>query len=490
MSESNNSPRFNTKDISIQEEPQATRFIRATHTDSTVRVYQAYNESIAELAVAAQSFEAPQKEGIWSSTRMTWIKPSKVWVAYRCGWTMLKDSNQSRVLALDLDRRKFEQILVQGEFFYRGEGNKKKGQKDPIVVQWDPERVLHAEASVDQVFTRSRKNVRSIQIGLRPPANECLLDKSVVKCITDVTQDFRNALNCLQQGRVEEAATFLWPDGQEETIVTVPSAIETRLEMTPSSLQNKNNATAEREESKKTATKKCAVVVLGCAANPPHPGHLHCLREAWSEAKELGYNVQFSTIAVAPNGYVRHKMMKTNDNDPSSSSSSWILDDDDTRLRVLEVTARAMDGMSSFGFQVPTKTFGSALECGRALRANDETIVIVVVGGDRFKWQHKRGHDDVITFGCARSKEQFTQLHLQHGIVWYPTRWHLMTPGSSSSGSSCGGAGPNTTSSTMVRSILTHADTSHAEKQEELQGLGYPEEAARLLLDYKRKVNA
>ena len=85
---------------------QRTREIRAIYDDRVVRVYQAYNAEIADAAVAAQRFVSPWKEG-----RMTWIKPSFVWMGYRCGWSR-KDANQSRVLALDLHRAAFDKLLV------------------------------------------------------------------------------------------------------------------------------------------------------------------------------------------------------------------------------------------------------------------------------------------------------------------------------------------------------------------------------------------
>merc|ERR1719215_1155627 len=108
------------------------REIRAIFDDSTVRVYQAYNDAIADLAVEANSFEAPLKAGCWSATRMTWIKPSAVWMAYRCGWTTMKDKNQARVLALDLDRERFEELLM-GAKLSHGAGAACK--QSPVVVQ-------------------------------------------------------------------------------------------------------------------------------------------------------------------------------------------------------------------------------------------------------------------------------------------------------------------------------------------------------------------
>ena len=87
------------------------REIRAIHDATMVRVYQAYNIEIAGAAVAAQSFRAPLRAGTWSATRISWMKPSAVWMAYRCGWTVLKDTNQARVLALDISRSGFENVL-------------------------------------------------------------------------------------------------------------------------------------------------------------------------------------------------------------------------------------------------------------------------------------------------------------------------------------------------------------------------------------------
>ena len=84
-----------------------TREIRAVWSNATVRVYQAYNAEIAEAAVRAQRFVAP-----WRPERMTWIKPSAVWMGYRCGWAA-KDANQARVLAIDLYRAAFDALLCE-----------------------------------------------------------------------------------------------------------------------------------------------------------------------------------------------------------------------------------------------------------------------------------------------------------------------------------------------------------------------------------------
>merc|ERR1712224_597155 len=99
---------------------------------------------IAEAAIAAQSFLAPLKEGTWSATRISWIKPSAVWMAYRCGWTVLKDENQARVLALDVSRSLLEEVLMTAAVSDDSKPGECKNY--PVVVQWDPERFMNPKA--------------------------------------------------------------------------------------------------------------------------------------------------------------------------------------------------------------------------------------------------------------------------------------------------------------------------------------------------------
>ena len=205
-----------------------SRIIRAVYDDRTVRVYQAYNSAIADAAVATQSFQVAMEMGIWSPKRMTWIKPSKIWMAYRCGWTVLKDTKQERVLALDLDRTKFEELLAKATLL-----SSSTYRNSSVVIQWDPERIIAPQAQRKQVFTSPLNMARSIQIGLRPPANHCLLDPETVMRITDVTQDFRSALVAMEQGKdLNQVKALLWPGEQAERVLTVPAVIEENLRMT------------------------------------------------------------------------------------------------------------------------------------------------------------------------------------------------------------------------------------------------------------------
>lgn len=83
---------------------ESSREIRAVFTQDWIRVYQAYNAAIAAEAIRLQHFGSK-----FSFNRMTWIKPSFLWMMYRSGWA--SKENQEHILALDLKREGFELML-------------------------------------------------------------------------------------------------------------------------------------------------------------------------------------------------------------------------------------------------------------------------------------------------------------------------------------------------------------------------------------------
>ncbi len=132
------------------------RQIRAQFTDTTITVYQAYSNKIADKALAAQIFVSPFK-----LDRMTWIKPSFLWMMYRCGWAT--KPGQERVLAVEITRAGFEWALRNAclSHFDRAvhgsrEDWRRRKALSPVRVQWDPERSISLE----------RLPFRAIQIGL------------------------------------------------------------------------------------------------------------------------------------------------------------------------------------------------------------------------------------------------------------------------------------------------------------------------------------
>lgn len=142
------------------------RQIRAVFDEKTIRVYAAFCDAIAEPALAAGTFVPPFGQG-----RMTWIKPSFLWMMYRSGWGT-KDENQRRVLAIDITRGGFEWALSHASLSH-GEG---MDPSKPVRVQWDPER------SIDL----GRLDHRSIQIGLKGEAVRRYVNDWIV-AITEVT---------------------------------------------------------------------------------------------------------------------------------------------------------------------------------------------------------------------------------------------------------------------------------------------------------------
>lgn len=207
------------------------REIRAIHDARTVRVYQAYNKEIAESAAAANSFHAPYKAGLWSETRQTWVKPSALWMAYRCGWGVKKDKNQARVLALDMSREGFERLLMGARVHGRDDC-----KNQAVIVQWDPERIMNPQAPEKEVLTSPQRLVRSIQVGIRAKAEvHPLLDPELVLKITDVTPAFVQACEALEAGRVDEAADALWPSRAEEEMCIPPELREVlQMDISPS----------------------------------------------------------------------------------------------------------------------------------------------------------------------------------------------------------------------------------------------------------------
>ncbi len=63
--------------------------IRAVQTESTIRIYQAYSHELANHVIKTASF---RNNPFFKMTRMTWIKPSFLWMMYRSGWGMKEET--------------------------------------------------------------------------------------------------------------------------------------------------------------------------------------------------------------------------------------------------------------------------------------------------------------------------------------------------------------------------------------------------------------
>ncbi|WP_344259684.1 DUF4291 domain-containing protein [Streptomyces sodiiphilus] len=178
------------------EEPR--RRIRALRTASTITVYQAYAPAIGGPAARQGRFPTT-----WKRDRMTWIKPSFLWMMYRCGWAT--KAGQETVLAIEITRDGFEWALrhaclsshVPGLHPDRAAWQREL-KRAPARVQWDPERDLHLRPLP----------YRSLQLGLSGEAVRRYADEWI-RSIRDVTPLAREIHAHVSRGDLDSAARLL-----------------------------------------------------------------------------------------------------------------------------------------------------------------------------------------------------------------------------------------------------------------------------------------
>lgn len=132
------------------------REIRAEFDRETITVYQAYNKTIALPAIKNNKFEKP-----FSFNRMTWIKPSFLWLMERSNWG--NKSNQEYVLGIKIKKKYWEKALKLGVLTDPEKGIYKSGfewekqfKEAKVHIQWDPERSLRG----------GKMEARTIQVGI------------------------------------------------------------------------------------------------------------------------------------------------------------------------------------------------------------------------------------------------------------------------------------------------------------------------------------
>ncbi|MGW3013827.1 DUF4291 domain-containing protein [Streptomyces sp. NPDC001219] len=177
---------------------EPARRIRAQHTDTTVTVYQAYSPALGLPAARDGRFPAA-----WKRERMTWIKPSFLWMMYRCGWG--EKADQETVLAIEIARDGFDWALRNACLSHYDAGehaDRRAWQRElkgaPARVQWDPERDLWLRALP----------YRSLQLGLAGEASRRYADEWTV-AITDVTPLAREVRARVRAGDTAAAAALL-----------------------------------------------------------------------------------------------------------------------------------------------------------------------------------------------------------------------------------------------------------------------------------------
>lgn len=172
--------------------------IRAVYDRDSITVYQAYNQHIAQLAVQHQKFVSP-----FSFQRMTWIKPSFLWLMGRSHWA--SKPNQTHILAICIQRDFWEYLLQlsvhtdptlathqNGEQWYESFENAK------VHIQWDPERNLKG----------SKLEQRSIQIGISRFLIQAFNDQAILS-IRDISPMVHKMAQLRRLGQYKHAEKLL-----------------------------------------------------------------------------------------------------------------------------------------------------------------------------------------------------------------------------------------------------------------------------------------
>lgn len=110
-----------------------------------IRVYQAYNPQIAKEAAALQTFGEH-----FNRNRMTWIKPSFLWMMYRSGWGTKKNQDSDGCTGAQWERAFHETT---------------------VYCQWDPDRTING----------TPMNRAAIQIGLKGSSLSDVLESGICR---------------------------------------------------------------------------------------------------------------------------------------------------------------------------------------------------------------------------------------------------------------------------------------------------------------------
>ncbi|EFL8129290.1 DUF4291 domain-containing protein [Escherichia coli] len=175
--------------------------IRADYNQHTITIYQAYNDAIADVAVRDGRFGAP-----FSFNRMTWIKPSFMWMMERSNWGLKKD--QQHILAIRIKRTFFDTLLEQAvlttpeAYVYPHAGIwETLFAQANVYVQWDPERSINGK----------KLEHRSLQLGISRNLISQFNEDAIV-AIDDLTPLVRKCHNLLINGKTTQAKSFLPPE--------------------------------------------------------------------------------------------------------------------------------------------------------------------------------------------------------------------------------------------------------------------------------------
>lgn len=172
--------------------------IRADYDARSIVVYQAYSLSIAAPALEAKRFVPP-----FSFGRMTWIKPSFLWMMERSNWA--QKPGQENILAVRITRSGWEEALSRAVLTsYQAAAHRSSAdwreqfEHAPVHVQWDPERSLRG----------AKLPFRSIQVGLSRHVIQQFVEEWIID-IQDYTPLAKKLAALLKAGHADKAEHLL-----------------------------------------------------------------------------------------------------------------------------------------------------------------------------------------------------------------------------------------------------------------------------------------
>jgi len=175
--------------------------IRADYDQDTIVMYQAYAPNIALPAVEKQTFVAP-----FSFRRMTWIKPSFLWLMACSNWG--QKSGQEYILAIRIKRSGWDQALgeavlthPEGSVYPNAAEWRKQFEVARVHVQWDPERSIRG----------AKLQHFSIQVGISRLLIEEYVKNWIVS-IEDLTPLVRKLHRLCRQGDYGHASKQVPPE--------------------------------------------------------------------------------------------------------------------------------------------------------------------------------------------------------------------------------------------------------------------------------------
>lgn len=192
------------------------REIRARYTNDTIVMYQAYSPQIAEPALKHQTFQPP-----FSFHRMTWIKPSFLWLMHRSNWGQKR--NQTRTLAVHISRAGWDRALSLGVLTH----------PEPAVYSnssdWDAQfkqAHVHIQWDTERSFRGAGLNHFSIQVGISRHLIRTLVDEWIVK-IEDMSPTVAKVRNFIKSGKQKNAKRLL----PNERLYPVEQSVAQRIHM-------------------------------------------------------------------------------------------------------------------------------------------------------------------------------------------------------------------------------------------------------------------